>query len=218
MVWNPPDFRAGGEPLQSPPCTPNRFRRRLGLLLACLIPAFPAAAPAGERPPAAAVATAGGDFELDDARGGRFRLSAQRGKAVLIYFGYTGCPDACPTELLVFRDLLAQLGPRARRLVPVFISVDPARDAPRQLADYAAAFSPRIVPLSGKESGLRKVARAYGAHFRYVDRKPGSANYGVDHTTSLFLVDPQGKLVGVIPFGTPPAEVRRRVEAVLGPD
>ncbi len=160
-------------------------------------------------------AALGGDFELTDVQGKRFRLAEQRGKVVLLYFGYTGCPDACPTDLLLYRDLLARLGPSKDRLLPLFISVDPARDTPRQLADYVRQFSPDIVALTGGEKQLRRVARAYGASFSYVGREGSGLDYTVDHTVSMFLLDSRGHLVGVIPFGTPLDEVQRRVEAVL---
>ncbi len=159
----------------------------------------------------------GGDFDLPDAHGKVFRLADQRGKVVLIYFGYTGCPDACPTDLLLYRDLLTSLGERREKLRTVFVSVDPARDTPRQLLEYARSFSPEIIALTGSEKQLRRVARAYGAHFRYVGRERDASNYTVDHSVSIYMVDPHGRLVGVIPFGTPLAEVQRRVEAVITP-
>ncbi|MBI5898962.1 MAG: SCO family protein [Rhodocyclales bacterium] len=159
----------------------------------------------------------GGDFELTDVQGKPFRLADHRGKVILLYFGYTGCPDACPADLLLYRELLARLGPRKDGVLPLFISVDPARDTPRQLADYVRHFSPDILALTGSEQRLLRVARAYGASFRYVGRERDTATYTVDHTISIFLLDPRGRLAGVIPFGTPLEEVQRRVEAVLIP-
>ncbi len=191
--------------------TPSLFLTALfSLLWIC----GPAAGAERQAVPARA-APLGGDFELPDAHGKPFRLADQRGKVVLIYFGYTGCPDACPADLLLYRDLLARLGERREKLRTVFISVDPARDTPRQLIEYARSFSPEIVALTGNERQLRRVARAYGAHFRYVGRERDASNYTVDHSVSIYMVDPRGRLVGVIPFGTPPAEVQRRVEAVI---
>lgn len=191
--------------------TPSPFLAALFSLLWVSGPAI------GAEPQAASARAAalGGDFELPDADGKPFRLADQRGKVVLVYFGYTGCPDACPTDLLLYRDLLARLGERREKLLTVFISVDPARDTPRQLIEYARGFSPEIIALTGKEKQLRHVARAYGAHFRYVGRESDAKNYTVDHSVSIYMVDPRGRLVGVIPFGTPLAEVQRRVEAVM---
>jgi cytochrome oxidase Cu insertion factor (SCO1/SenC/PrrC family) len=175
------------------------------------------AAAAGMPNDSARPAALGGDFELTDVQGKPFRLANHRGKVILLYFGYTGCPDACPADLLLYRDLLARLGPRKDGILPLFISVDPTRDTPRQLADYTRHFSPHIVALTGSEKALRRVANAYGASFRYVGRERDALTYTVDHTVSIFLLDPHGRLVGVIPFGTPLDEVQRRVEAVLLP-
>lgn len=157
----------------------------------------------------------GGDFELVDTDGRAFKLSSLRGKIVLIYFGYTGCPDACPTDLLLFRDLLERLDSRKESVRPIFISVDPARDTPKHLAAYASAFSPAIRALTGSERKLRQVAKAYGSYFNYVGRTPGSTTYTVDHSVNIYVVNGEGKLVGVIPFGTPLEEVVRRIEGML---
>lgn len=157
----------------------------------------------------------GGDFELVDTTGQAFKLASLRGKVVLIYFGYTGCPDACPTDLLLFRDVLARLGSRKDRVQPIFISVDPARDTPKQLAAYASTFSPAILALTGSERKLRQVAKAYGSYFDYVGRKPGSTTYTVDHSVNIYVVNGQGRLVNVIPYGTPVEEVVRRIEGML---
>lgn len=157
----------------------------------------------------------GGEFELVDTDGRAFKLSSLRGKIVLIYFGYTGCPDACPTDLLLFRDLLERLGSRKESAQPIFISVDPARDTLEHLAAYASAFSPTIRALTGSEKQLRQVAKAYGSYFNYVGRTPGSTTYTVDHSVSIYVVNGEGKLVSVIPFGTPLEEVVRRVERML---
>lgn len=157
----------------------------------------------------------GGDFELTDTEGKAFRLAAQRGKIVLIYFGYTGCPDACPTDMLLFRDALSRLGSRKDSVLPIFISVDPARDTPEHLAAYAKAFSPAIRALTGSERQLRRVAKAYGSYFNYVNRTPGSTTYTVDHSVNMYVVNGTGKLVSVIPFGTPVDDVVRRIEQML---
>jgi len=157
----------------------------------------------------------GGDFELVDTNGQSFNLASLRGKVVLIYFGYTGCPDACPTDLLLFRDVLARLGSRKDKVQPIFISVDPARDTPTQLAAYAGTFSTAILALTGSERKLRQVAKAYGSYFDYVGRKPGSTTYTVDHSVNIYVVNGRGKLVSVIPYGTPLEEVVRRIGGML---
>lgn len=159
----------------------------------------------------------GGDFQLLDTEGRAFKLNSLRGKIVLIYFGYTGCPDACPTDLLLYRDVLARLGSRQSSVQPIFISVDPTRDTPQHLAEYTKAFSPAIKALTGDEAQLRRIAKAYGAHFDYVGRTLGSTTYTVDHSVNIYVVDGRGRLVSLIPFGTPAAEVVRRLEGMLNP-
>jgi len=157
----------------------------------------------------------GGDFELLDTDGGKFKLSSQRGKIVLIYFGYTSCPDMCPTDLLLFKEILSRLGARKNLVQPIFISVDPDRDKPAYLAEYTKAFSPAIRALTGNERQLRRVAGAYGGYFRYVGRAPGSTTYSVDHSVNIYVVSTEGKLVSVIPFGTPLDNIVRRIEGML---
>ena len=112
-----------------------------------------------------------GDFELLDTDGRAFKLSSQRGKIVLIYFGYIGCPDACPTDLMLFRDVLSRLGSRKASVQPIFISVDPARDTPEHLVAYTSAFSPAIRALTGSESKLRQMAKAYGGQLQVEEDK-----------------------------------------------
>lgn len=157
----------------------------------------------------------GGDFELNDARGGTFRLAGERGRLVLIYFGYTSCPDVCPSDLLLLREMLAALGERREQVRAVFISLDPARDTPERLAEYAAAFSPDIVPLTGDEARLRRIVRAYGSTVRYVGRKAGAQNYTVDHPASLYVVGRDGRLARIVPYGTPAAEVLKIIVPLL---
>jgi protein SCO1/2 len=157
----------------------------------------------------------GGDFELQDTDGRHFRLQSMRGKVVLLYFGYTGCPDACPTEMLLFQEVMENLGVQKSLVQPLFVSVDPARDKPAMLSAYVGNFGQDIRALTGTEKQLRKVAKAYGAHFSFVNRISGSTHYTVDHSVSIYVVDPSGQLVSVIPFGTPAADVLHRVKSFL---
>lgn len=180
-----------------------------GAVLLCAMTSVPAAAQQKND------TALGGDFELLDTDGRKFKLSSQRGKIVLIYFGYTSCPDACPTDLLLFRDVLSRLGSRKALVQPIFISVDPARDKPEYLASYTNVFSPAILALTGSERQLRRVAKAYGSYFSYVARSPGSTTYSVDHSVNIYVVDAKGSLVSVIPFGTPVDDVVRRIEGIL---
>lgn len=184
------------------------------VVLACMLLPHAAAAHAPRVGSAQAKPALGGDFELQDARGGTFRLEAQRGRLVLIYFGYTSCPDVCPSDLLQFREILASLGEKRDRVLTIFISLDPARDTPQRLAEYAATFSPAILPLTGSESQLRRVVKAYGSNFSYIGRGASTA-YTVDHPANLYVVDGAGRLARILPYGTPTAEVIKAITPIL---
>lgn len=134
----------------------------------------------------------GGDFTLTDQRGAPFRLEDQRGKIVLLFFGFTACPDACPTTLIKLTQTLKLLGPTQDLLV-VFVTVDPARDTPKALGEYLANFSLPAVGLSGTEEEIRKVATRYGASFKR-GQDTADGGYLMDHTDRVFLIDQQGAL------------------------
>jgi len=161
----------------------------------------------------ASPATLGGDFTLRTTKNQKVSLSSFEGKVVLLYFGFTHCPDMCPTELLQFKQVLAMLPADQRaRVQPVFISVDPKRDTAEVLDPYVGFFDKRILALTGSEAELHKVAGQFGAHFRYV---PTGSSYTVDHTVNMFLINPRGKLVRIIPYGTPTEDVLKQVTALL---
>jgi protein SCO1 len=113
---------------------------------------------------------------------------------LLVYFGYTYCPDLCPTALLEIGDVLRDLGGLAGRVQPVFVSIDPERDTPELLAQYVANFAAPIIPLTGTPEQTQAAARQFDYHYvRY--RDPGLGGYSFDHTSSFFLVDPGRHLV-----------------------
>lgn len=118
-----------------------------------------------------------------------------RGRWVLVYFGYTYCPDVCPTTLAVMANTLGQLGTQADRVVPVFVSVDPTRDTPAVLKSYLASFGLRFVGLTGKPDAIAKLAHAYGVYFQKHPLAGG--NYSVDHTSAIYLLDPDGRFVKI---------------------
>lgn len=144
----------------------------------------------------------GGDFTLTDQNGRPYSLHDDRGRVVLMLFGYTHCPDVCPTTLATIRQVRRRLGERADSVRPLFISVDPARDTPAQLRAYAAYFDPDVVAATGTRAQLRDIAARYRTFFRYTG-DTGSADYLVDHGSGLYVIDPQGRLAGIVPYGTP---------------
>jgi protein SCO1/2 len=135
----------------------------------------------------------GGPYALTD-QDGHPRSSADfRGKFQLIYFGYTFCPDVCPTTLAIMAAAMDKLGPAQNRIVPIFITVDPARDKPEVLKKYLAAFGPRFVGLTGAPDQLAPVEKEYRV---YAKKQPlPGGNYSMTHSSVIYLMGPDGKLV-----------------------
>ena len=156
----------------------------------------------------------GGNFELKDTTGHTVSLSLFYGKVVVLAFGFTHCPDICPTTLLQFTQLLSALGSDSDRIQAIFISVDPARDTPEILTQYVDAFNRKILPLTGTKDELKKVAKQYGTYFSYV-RNVGHPGYTVDHSGNTYVIDARGKLSAIYPFGTPLDEIERYVKTLL---
>ncbi|NKN32841.1 SCO family protein [Marichromatium bheemlicum] len=163
-----------------------------------------------------AAAPQGGDFTLN-AAGGPLSLTQLRGKVVLIYFGYTWCPDICPTNLAIIAHALGKLTPEVRERVQVlFISVDPERDDPERLRQYTAYFHPGIIGLTGTPEQLAEVAARYGAAYRRVEQPDSALGYLIDHSASTALVDPEGRLVGLLAHATPAEQIVARIRGLLG--
>ena len=131
------------------------------------------------------------DFNLLDANGQRRTLADFRGKAVLLYFGFTQCPDLCPTALARAAEVKRQLGPEGARFVTVFITVDPARDTPELLRQYLAAFDPSFVGLCPTPEELKQTAAAFKIYYKAV---PTGSSYTMNHSSQAYLYDPQGRL------------------------
>jgi protein SCO1/2 len=135
----------------------------------------------------------GRDFELRDPQGSTRRLADFRGKAVVVFFGYTQCPDVCPTTLASLAEAMKQLGPDADRVQVLFITVDPERDTPALLAQYVPAFDPRFLGLSGDAEATARTAKEFKIIYQKV---PGSSagTYTMDHSAGTYVFDPQGRL------------------------
>jgi protein SCO1/2 len=134
----------------------------------------------------------GGDFRLTDHNGRPRTLADFRGKVVAIFFGYTHCPDMCPTALAELAQTLKRLGEESGRVQVLFITVDPERDTQKVLAQYVPAFEPRFLGLRGDPATTAKVADEYKVFFA-VQKPNASGNYTVDHTAAIYLIDPQGR-------------------------
>lgn len=147
--------------------------------------------------------TIGGDFTLTDHNSQPFKLEQLRGKLVMVFFGYTYCPDICPTELATMAKLLKQLGNDSDKVSALFISVDPERDTPEKLKNYVPFFSPHLVGLTGTQDEIDKVTKAYRIQTKIHSKKENSDYYLVDHSANLYVIGEQGKLIHIIPFGLP---------------
>ena len=143
----------------------------------------------------------GGPFTLTDQHGKPTSLADFRGKLVLLYFGYTFCPDVCPTDLLTMAQTVGMLGAQGGGVQPVFVTLDPERDTQALLGNYVEAFHPRFVALRGSEDEVRRVAMTYKIYFEKL-RPPGSAAYLIDHMAFVFLLDRDGKYLAFFPPGT----------------
>jgi protein SCO1/2 len=141
------------------------------------------------------------NFELADQNGAPFRLDDQEGKIVLLFFGYTHCPDVCPTTLSDFGKVRAELGEDADQVEFVFITTDPQRDNPEQIKRYLTNFDAGIHGLTGVEQDLEKVWKAFGV-YREIAGQGDSENYLVDHTSRIYLIDQEGNLRLTYTFGT----------------
>ena len=146
----------------------------------------------------------GGPFELTDHNGRAVTDGTFRGRFTLLYFGYTFCPDLCPTNLLTMAQALEALGPEGGRVQPLFVTVDPERDGPAALRDYMAHFGPRFLGLRGTPAQTRAVLKAWRIHRRKVPAEAGADadDYLVDHATLTFLMGPDGKFRTLFPHDT----------------
>jgi len=142
--------------------------------------------------------TVGGPFTLQNSDGRTVTDQAFRGKYMLVYFGYTFCPDVCPTTLTHVADALDKLGPQAKLLTPIFITVDPQRDTPAVMKQYTAAFTPQLVGLTGTPEQIAKVAKEYHVYYAIHRTGPGPDDYSVDHSSVLYLMDPKGNFVAPV--------------------
>ena len=141
----------------------------------------------------------GGPFRLTNGDGRTVTDRDLRGHWALIYFGYTFCPDVCPTTLNQVAEAMDALGPKANQIEPVFITVDPGRDTPAVVKQYTQAFTPKLLGLTGTPEEIAQVAREYRVYYAIHKTGSGPGDYTVDHSSILYLVDPDGRFVAPIP-------------------
>lgn len=153
----------------------------------------------------AAVATVGGAFTLTDQNGRTVTERDVQGAPYLVLFGFTHCPDVCPTKLFEISEVLRASGERGRRLRALFITVDPERDTPEVMKSYLGSFDERILGLTGPREAVEAAIKAYRAYARKVPLSGG--DYTMDHTALVYLMDARGRFVGAVNLARPPAEV-----------
>ncbi len=139
-------------------------------------------------------AAIGGDFTLTDADGNVVTQERLKGQHSLVYFGFTFCPDICPTSLLTITQALQGLGTLGDKVLPVFITVDPERDTPAKIKDYIANFHPNMIGLTGTPEQVAKAAKAYKIYYA-LHKEDDPKNYVVDHSGYMYLMNPDGQYV-----------------------
>lgn len=157
----------------------------------------------------------GGPFTLIGAGGKTVTERDFRGRYMLVYFGFTHCPDICPTELQVLAQALDELGDKAKKVVPIFISVDPERDTAQVMADYVKSFGPNFVGLTGTPDQIAAVAKAYRVAYSKVENKDSPADYSVDHSALVYIMDPEGRYFGHLSFGESAGEIAEKLGKFL---
>jgi protein SCO1 len=161
--------------------------------------------------------TIGGPFTLVAPDGKAVTDQSYRGKWLLVYFGYTFCPNSCPTTLLEIATALKQLGPAAVNVQPLFITVDPQRDTTEVMRQYTQSFDPRIIGLTGTPEEIATVAREYGAYYVSHRTGPGDKDYVMDHSTYLYVMSPEGKYIRAFDSGSSADQIADALRQLLQP-
>lgn len=182
------------------------WRRRLATsvmlaaatLLVAVIVVY-AFSPAHKGPASITTVRIGGPFALTTHTGATLSDVDLKGEPFVVFFGFTHCPEVCPTTLWEMSEALKALGPEADRLKMLFVSVDPRRDNPQALALYLHSFDSRIIGLTGTEEAIGAVAKSYRAYWQKVPTENG--DYTIDHAASIYLMDASGEFVGTIAYG-----------------
>lgn len=169
----------------------------------------------------------GGPFSLVDHTGQTVTDRDYLGQYMLLFFGYTYCPDVCPTTMQVIGDALDDLGEVGEGIQPIFVSVDPQRDTPETLAEYVRHFHPRMVGLTGKKDEIISLADDYGATFFKVflppsigssddgNEEPEKARYLINHSAATYLIGPDGKFITYFPYGIGSVEIAKKIRNIL---
>jgi protein SCO1/2 len=172
-------------------------------------------APRGPRVETSGKALIGGPFTLVDQTGKTVTDQDFRGKYMLVFFGFTHCPDICPAELQVMAASLDALGPKTSEVVPVFITLDPERDTPQVVGDYVKNFGPNFVGLTGAPEQVAAAAKVYKVVYSKFQEDDSSKDYSIDHSALLYLMDRNGEYVTHFAYGTPASKMTETLRGFL---
>ena len=219
-------WMAGSSPVMTTKFGRRRAAIRSAALLLTLLLVAPQPARAGDAPTQWSAQAmmddlmwnrgpVGGPFTLTDTSGRRRSDGEFRGRLMVIYFGYTSCPDVCPTDLMAIAQAIDALGADGDEVQPIFITVDPARDTPDVLKSYVAAFHPRLLALTGSDAEIRSVATAFKAYYAVV-KDPRDGGIRVDHSGVIYLMGRRGEYLGFMPPQTDAARLTEILRKQLG--
>lgn len=209
MSKSPMKARRSGKSATGAPSISKGLLVGAGAVFALLFAGFVAFTNSRSEPPPSAI---GGPFQLTAQNGQQVSEQDLLGRPFLVFFGYTHCPDVCHTTLFEMSEILRALGPSAN-IGALFVTVDPERDTPEVIKDYLSNFDPRIIGVTGPRAQLEPMLREYRI---YSKRAPGTADdYGVDHTTVVYLMDKQGRFVSPFNVGRKPQDAARDLEKYL---
>jgi cytochrome oxidase Cu insertion factor (SCO1/SenC/PrrC family) len=166
-------------------------------------------------PMGSGTALIGGPFTMLNQKGETVTEKNFEGHYTIYFFGYTFCPDVCPTELQVLTAALKELGPDAAKIIPVFVSIDPERDTPKVIGEYVANFDSRFVGLTGTPEQLANMAKAFHVYYKKVADEKDAQNYGMDHPSILYLMGPDGKFAKHFPYTTDAKALALELKSVL---
>lgn len=198
----------------------HTLTRRIAILGLCLVAATGLAAyalmstPQGQR--STGEALVGGPFAMVKHTGETVTEKSFSGKPMLLFFGYTFCPDVCPTELQVMAEALRQMGDKGSDIQPIFVTIDPARDTPAVMASYVAAFGEQFVGLTGSSEQVKQIATAYRVFYQKVDNKDTPDAYLMDHSSIIYLMDSEGKFLKHFTYSTDAAALAKGIATALG--
>lgn len=186
----------------------------LGLLIAVAVKLWQAreASLAVEEKGVSGAALVGGPFTLTDQHGRRVSDAEFRGRFMLVYFGYSFCPDICPTDLAAIAAAIDRLGPAGAEVQPIFITIDPERDTVQRLAEYAPLFHPRLVALTGTPDEIQRAAQHYRVYYEKAGEGP---DYLMNHSGIIYLMDRDGRFLTHFPQGTPPEEMAEKIRSQM---